>query len=270
MARPFAEVIGDPIIQSKSPVIHCFWLDALGIQAEYGRVQVPPGGLPDYLANARADPDWRGCNITMPHKIAVMDLVDDPGDVRDSIGAMNTIVRGKDGALTGTNTDVAGFLAPLADMDLAGRPVAVIGTGGAARAVLFALKQVGCGSVTVIARDSLKAAGLLDQFGLQGKALALGQPAPPVALLVNASSLGMAGQPALELDLAALPKDALVYDVVTAPTQTLLLAEARGRGLDTVDGLEMLVGQAAVAFEFFFGQLPPRDRDADLRRLLAA
>ena len=268
MTRRYAEVIGDPIAQSKSPVIHGFWLGALGIDAEYRRCHVTAAQLPDYFAARRADPHWLGCNITQPHKIAALDHVADPGGVRASIGAINTVFRGDDGTLVGTNTDAAGFWAPIAELDLAGQPVAVVGTGGAARAVLFALSRVGTGPVTVIARNPLKAAGLLAQFGLKGRSATLVEPVPTAALLVNASSLGMAGQPPLDLDLDALPDDALVYDIVYHPLDTPLLAAARARDLDTVDGLEMLVGQAAVAFELFFGTEPPRDRDDELRALL--
>jgi len=274
MTQPYAEVIGDPIAQSKSPTIHRFWLGRLGIEADYRACHVTADGLADYLADRAADPDWRGCNVTMPHKLAVMAHVGDPGAVRNGIGAMNTVVPGQGdggaGGLTGTNTDAAGFWAPIADLDLTGRPVAVVGTGGAARAVLFALSRVGCGPVTLIARNPLKAAALLAHFGLKGQTAGLAQPSPPAALLVNASSLGMAGQDPLDLDLSALPDDALVYDIVTAPVETPLLVGAQGRGLDTVDGLEMLVGQAAVAFELFFGQSPPRDGDEELRALLLA
>jgi len=269
MSQPYAEVIGDPIAQSKSPLIHRFWLDRLGIDADYRRCRVSPDGLAGYLAERREDPDWRGCNVTMPHKLAIAALVDDPGGVRDGIGAVNTVVR-QGGNPVGTNTDAAGFWAPIAGLDLAGCPVVVAGTGGAARAVLFALSRVGCGPVTVIARNPLKAAALLGHFGLKGGTATLGQPAPAAALLVNASSLGMAGQPPLDLDLAALPADAVVYDLVYAPLETPLLAAARARGLETVDGLEMLVGQAAIAFELFFGAAAPRDGDDTLRAMLTA
>jgi len=265
-----AEVIGDPIAQSKSPIIHRFWLDRLGMEGDYRRALVPPDELANYLARARGEADWRGCNVTMPHKLAIMELVDDPGDVRGSIGAMNTVVRRSDGSLIGTNTDAAGFWAPLDGVDLAGAPVAVVGTGGAARAVLFALARVGCGEVTLIARNPLKAAALLAAFGLKGRTAPLDAPLPPAALLVNASSLGMAGQPPLDLDLSPLPEAALVYDLVYSPLETGLLAAARARGLETVDGVEMLVGQAAVAFELFFGAAPPRDGDQELRALLTA
>jgi shikimate dehydrogenase len=266
---PYAEVIGDPIAQSKSPLIHRFWLDRLGLDRDYRRRQVSPADLPDYIAERRDDPAWRGCNVTMPLKLAVMDLIDDPGDVRGSVGAMNTIVR-QGGALVGTNTDAAGFWAPIADLDLAGRPVVVIGTGGAASAILFALARVGVGPVTIVARSPLKAAALLARFQLKGRTLALGEPIPPAALVVNASSLGMAGQPPLPVALDGQGADTVVYDIVYSPLETPLLADARAMGLEVVDGLEMLVGQAAVAFELFFGAEPPRDGDEDLRALLTA
>ncbi|HEU0045507.1 shikimate dehydrogenase [Sphingomonas sp.] len=268
---PHAEVIGDPIAHSKSPLIHGFWLDALGIQARYGRVHVSPEELPAYLARSRADPDWRGCNVTLPHKVAVMDLVDDPGAVRASIGAMNTLLRQPDGSVIGTNTDAGGFAAPIAELDLAGQHVTVVGAGGAARAVLFALARLGVERVTVMNRSPLKAAGLLARFGLKGDVVPLDAAlAPTTALLVNASTLGMTGQPPLVLDLSPLPEDAVVYDIVYAPLETPLLATARARELETVDGLEMLTGQAALAFELFFGAEPPRDRDPELRELLTA
>jgi len=268
MTRPYAEVIGDPIAHSKSPLIHGFWLEKLGIEADYRATHVTPDDLPHYVAERRGDPAWRGCNVTIPHKIAMLDLVDDPGEVRDSIGAMNTIVRDADGRLFGTNTDAAGFYAPLAEVDLAGRPVAVIGAGGAARAVLFALARAGVGPVTILNRSPLKGAALLARFGLKGEALPLSAALPAAALVVNTSALGMEGQPPLEVDLSPLPGNAIVYDVVYAPLETDLLRQADERGLETVDGLEMLIGQAAMAFELFFGRPAPRVHDADLRDLL--
>jgi shikimate dehydrogenase len=266
----YAEVIGDPISHSKSPLIHNFWLQAVGIQADYRKTHVTPEGLADYFATRRADPDWRGCNITIPHKEAALGFVEDPGDVRGSIGAVNLAFVDGEGALIGTNTDAAGFYAPISGMDLAGRPVAIIGAGGAARAVLFALSRIGVGPVTILNRNPLKAAALLATFGLKGDALKLDAKLPPVDLLVNTSSLGMVGQPPLEIDLGPLPDTAVVYDIVYVPLETPLLAAARARELDAVDGLEMLIGQAAVAFELFFGVEAPRDRDDELRALLTA
>ncbi|MDQ2877524.1 MAG: shikimate dehydrogenase [Pseudomonadota bacterium] len=270
-AKPYAEVIGDPIAQSKSPLIHGFWLAALGIEAEYRACHVLSDDLGAYVAARRADPAWRGCNITLPHKIAALDHVADPGGVRETIGAINTVFRADDGAgLVGTNTDAAGFYAPIADLDLAGRAVVVVGAGGAARAVLFALSKMAVGPVTILNRNVLKAAALLSLFGLKGRALPLGAVLPAAGLVVNASALGMTGHPPLALDLTPLPDDALIYDLVYAPLETRLLAQARARDLDTVGGLDMLIGQAAAAFELFFGVAPPRDRDEALYDLLAS
>ncbi len=269
---PYAEVIGDPIAHSQSPLIHGYWLDRLAIAAHYRACHVLPDQLGEYIARRRDDPHWRGCNVTLPHKVAVLDHVADPGDVRASIGAANTVVRDGVGALFATNTDAAGFFAPLADVPLAGRLVAVVGTGGAARAVLFALARAEVGPVTLLARNALKGSALLAHFGLKGRVLPIGSALPPVALLVNASTLGMKGQDPLPIDLSPLPDDALVYDIVYAPLETPLLAAAEAEGLETIDGLTMLIGQAALAFELFFGVAPPRDEASEeaLRALLTA
>jgi shikimate dehydrogenase len=270
MTAPYAEVIGDPVAHSKSPLIHRFWLDRLTIDGDYRLCHVRPDDLGAYLATRRHDSHWRGCNVTIPHKISIIGLVDDPGGVADGIGAMNTILRNPDGRVIGTNTDAAGFLAPISDLPLQGASIAVVGTGGAAHAALFALARINVGPVTVIARNPLKGAALLARFGLKGQVQGLEARLPPVRLLVNATQLGMTGQPPLLPDLAPLPADALVYDMVYAPLETPLLLAAQQRGLAIVDGLEMLVGQAALAFELFFGVAPPRDHDADLRALLLA
>jgi shikimate dehydrogenase len=268
--RPFAEVIGNPIAHSKSPLIHRFWLDATGLTGDYRKTQVSADELGAFLAGRRDNPDWRGCNVTVPHKIAVLDHVEDRGGVRATIGAANVVFWAKDGALVATNTDAAGFFAPIAGLELAGRPVTVIGAGGAARAILFALSRVAVGPVTILNRSPLKAAALLSTFKLKGRTLPLNAAIPPSALVVNASTLGMTGQPPLDVDLSHLEEDAVVYDAVYAPVETPLLAQARTLGLDTVDGLEMLVAQAAVGFELFFGVTPPSDRDDELRALLLA
>jgi shikimate dehydrogenase len=267
---PYAEVIGDPISHSKSPAIHKFWLEQLNLAGDYRATRVAADEIADFIAQRRADPDWRGCNVTIPHKLAIMDHVGDPGDVRASIGAMNTVLRDPAGVLTGTNTDAGGFFSPIAGLPLGRKPVAVVGTGGAAHAVLFALARAGVGPVTVLARNPLKGAALLARFGLKGKVQALDVALPPVALLVQTTQLGMTGQPPLDLDLSPLPDDAVVYDIVYAPLVTPLLAAAAARGLETVDGLEMLIGQAALAFELFFGVEPPRDADGALRTLLTS
>ena len=267
---PYAEVIGDPIAHSKSPLIHGYWLKALGVEGGYRACHVTPDKLAEYFADRSVDPEWRGCNVTIPHKLSVMDHVADPGDVRGTIGAMNTVIRQPDGVVMGTNTDAGGFYAPIADLTLRGLSVAVVGTGGAARAILFALARADVGPVTMVARNALQGAALLARFGLSGSVQGLDKPLPPVALLVNATQLGMTGQMPLAFDLSPLPDDAVVYDIVYAPLVTGLLAAAQARQLATVDGLEMLIGQAALAFELFFGTAPPREKDPDLRALLTS
>ena len=285
MNRPYAEVIGDPIAQSKSPAIHNFWLGKLGIDAEYRACHVQADGLADYLASRRGDLAWRGCNVTMPHKQAVMPLLASIEQPAARVGAVNTIYPAFDRLLAGQNTDVAGFLEPLepllAQPSLM-RMARVFGAGGAARAVVAALAARGF-IIVLAARDPAKARALLDELapGADHHAVDLAHftPATDFAfddragildLVVNASPLGMAGQAALQLDFSHVPPGAVVYDIVTHPLDTPLLAAARARGLATIDGLSMLIGQAAAAFEMFFGQPAPRQHDAELRGLLTA
>lgn len=270
MTLPYAEVIGDPIAQSKSPLIHRFWLEKLGLEGDYRKVHVTTEQLSAYFAKRAADPTWRGCNVTVPHKQAVMEFAEDRGDVRNRIGAMNCIIRQEDGALIGTNTDAAGFFAPIADMDLAGAQVTVVGAGGAARAILFALASCDVGNVVLMNRSRETARSLLDHFALRGEAVGLDFPIPPSALIVNASSLGMTGMPSFAPDLSAQGKECIVYDIVYAPLETPLLSAASGHGLQVIDGLDMLIGQAAVAFELFFDAEPPRLYDPVLRERLLA
>ncbi|WP_019054479.1 shikimate dehydrogenase [Sphingobium xenophagum] len=267
---PYAEVIGDPITHSKSPLIHNFWLKALDIEAEYRKTHVTPDGLAAYFLQRRADPDWLGCNVTLPHKIAVMDYTDDPGGVRARIGAMNTIASETGGPLIGTNTDAGGFLQPLLRDKWKGQSAVLIGAGGAARAILFALSSLGVADLTVMARDAIKGQALFDRAGLKGRVIGMTDPLPACDLLVNSTSLGMVGQPVLDLDLTPLPASATVYDIVYAPLETDLLKAARARGLKTLDGLEMLIGQAALAFDIFFDAQAPRELDEQLRALLLA
>ncbi len=285
MTLPYAEVIGDPIVQSKSPAIHNFWLGKLGIAADYRACHVKPDELADYFAKRRTDADWRGCNITMPHKQTAMAFLDaiDPQAAR--IGAVNTVVRSADGRLTGYNTDAPGFLEPLRhllDRQHLFRMARILGAGGAARAIVAALADEGF-TLVLAARDPAKAQVLLDELAPKGEhhAVDLAHFAPEtdfefddreglLDLIVNASPLGMAGQPPLAFDFSHAPPGSVVYDIVTHPLDTPLLTEARGRGFPTVDGLAMLIGQAAVAFEKFFGAPAPREHDAQLREILTA
>jgi len=264
----YAEVIGDPINHSKSPLIHNFWLEKMGLEAEYRSCHVTPDRLESYFADRRADANWLGCNITLPHKVASLDYVTDPGDIRSNIGAVNTVFRNEKGDLVGTNTDAGGFFLPIADLSLAGQTAIVIGAGGAARAVLFALKQAGIKQVILLARNGLKATGLLTQLGLKGDIMPMDARLAEGALVVNTSPLGMVGQPPLEIDLGGLPNDTIIYDIVYTPVDTSLLQQARARDLQTVDGLDMFIGQAALAFELFFGSPPPENCEDELRERL--
>jgi shikimate dehydrogenase len=282
MNRPYGEVIGDPIAQSKSPAIHGFWLDRLAIDADYRATPVTPAGLQDYFAARRDDPAWRGCNVTMPHKQAALEHLDRLDPLAEAIGAVNTVVR-ENGALTGYNTDCGGFLEPLA-RELARthyfRMARVLGTGGAARAIVAGLAREKF-VVVLAGRDPAKARALLDAADPGGEhhAVDLAHFADPTGfafddragcldLVVNASPLGMRGQPPLAFDWSHAPPGAIAYDIVTDPLETAFLADARAAGHRTIDGLAMLIGQAALAFERFFGVPPPRQHDAELRALL--
>jgi len=275
MTRPYAEVIGDPIAHSKSPAIHNFWLERLGIDAEYRACHVRPEELAEYFAHRREDELWRGCNVTIPHKQAVVGLLDDLDPKAKGPGAVNTVVRQAGDRLLGTNTDVDGVGEAIAGCQLAGRRVVVIGGGGAARAAFACLAEAGCESVAVLARSQGKAARAAEECGLAAQITPFAPGSGAFAgasLAINATQLGMSGQnpmPEFVLrEIAGMNEDGLVFDMVYAPLETELLKTARQHGLATSDGLVMLVGQAAKAFERFFGSKPPRDLDRELRGIL--
>ncbi len=267
MGIPYAEVIGDPIVHSRSPIIHKFWLRQMNLVGDYKAVRVRPEELADYLAERRADPDWRGCNVTMPCKMAIGEHLDTIDPVTRRIGAVNTVINHSVGVLIGTNTDVQGVHFALDDNCLAGRKAVLLGAGGAARAVLEELRQAGVSHVTILNRTEDKARDLLDRFGLDGEAGPIGG-APAADLLINATPIGMAGQPPLGIDLSELRPGATVFDLVYHPLETPLLAEALRRGLRTVDGLTMLIWQASMAFTYFFGEPPPDPDSRELRELI--
>lgn len=283
MTRPYAEVIGDPIAQSKSPAIHNFWLEKLGIDAEYRGQRVTEDGLADYLAARRSDPDWRGCNVTMPLKLPIIPMLENIDETATAIGAVNTVYPAFDRLLAGTNTDAAGFLEPLAAELREShyfRMARIIGAGGAARAIVSALGNRGF-TLVVAARNPAKAAELLGELaaGNDHHAVSLSHFAKATDfdfddregccdLVINASPLGMRGQPSLRFDLSHAPPGSIVYDIVTDPVETDFLSAAQSAGFRTVDGLSMLIGQAAAAFELFFGAPPPREYDAELRESL--
>ena len=278
-----AEVIGDPIDHSKSPAIHGFWLDRMGLAGRYDRTRVPAEDLAAFLADRRGDPGWRGCNVTVPLKERIAPLLDRLNPAAALIGAVNTVVRDGD-TLVGHNTDAAGFLEPLR-AELARphlfRMARVLGTGGAARAVVSALAGHDF-TIVLAGRDVAKAEALLAELAPgEHHAVPLSTFAEPtdfrfddrvglLDLVVNATSLGMRGQPPLPFDVSHAPPGSIVYDIVYAPLETPLLRDACARGLPVVDGLAMLVGQAAHAFALLFGTPPPRAYDDALRALLAA
>lgn len=283
--KPFAEVIGDPIAQSKSPIIHGFWIEKLGLDADYRATHVTNEGLGDYLASRRQNPAWRGCNVTMPHKQAVQTFLDRTDEVASAIGAVNTIYRDANGRLVGTNTDMAGFLEPLAS-ELSKthyfRMARVLGTGGAARAIVKGL--AGQGFTLVLAgRHPGKARAMLEEIDPEGEHhvatldhfadatdFAFDDREGCYDLVVNASPLGMSGQPSLVFDWSHAPPGSIAYDIVTDPVETEFLKAARAKGFETIDGLSMLIGQAAAAFTRFFGVEPPRQYDSELRERLTA
>lgn len=267
MSAPYAEVIGDPVSHSRSPAIHRFWLGKLGRGGDYRASHVLTHQLGEYVAGRRADSGWLGCNITLPHKIAILDHADRMSDIARQIGAANTLYRDDD-SLVATNTDAGGFADPLAHRDWHGARAVIAGNGGAARAILHALVELGFERITVLARHPARAEALLGHAGLHGEIDRLDGAQPCADLLVNTTSLGMAGQPELPVHLGRMPPSAWIYDIVYTPLETSLLRAARARGLDTVDGLAMLIGQAARAFEHFFGTAAPREYDPELRALL--
>lgn len=270
MTSLYAEVIGDPVAQSRSPAIHSFWLRASGIAGDYRARQVTRGELAAYLADRRADPDWRGCNVTMPLKLDALLLADEPTDRAAAAGAANLLVR-RDGKLIAANTDVGAILtlaSPLVTPNAA-TPITLLGNGGAARAVLLALRLLGAGPVTLQARDMAEAVKLAVEFRLDDGPRRFDTPVDSRGL-INATPLGMAGVAPTSIDISNMPAGGWVMDLVSAPLPTPLLAAAVARGLTAIDGLAVLVEQAADSFELLFGAKPPRERDAELFASLRA
>jgi shikimate dehydrogenase len=272
MDQKAACVIGWPVEHSRSPLIHTYWLRQLGLAADYRREAVPPESLANFVAHL-TERGYVGANVTVPHKEAVLPL-STPDALAEAVGAANTLWF--DGAvLRATNTDVEGFVASLdaAAPDWASRVQAalVLGAGGAARAITFGLLQRGLSHIHVVNRSFDRAALMRTRFGERVVPAAWDQRDDLLAgagMLVNTTTLGMAGQGGLDIDLSRLGSRAIVADIVYSPLITPLLADARARGLTAVDGLGMLLHQAAGAFAHFFGTRP--QVTADLRALVEA
>ena len=265
----FAEVIGDPIAQSRSPTIHNFWLGKLGLAFDYRATLVSRADLPAFIARRRQDPAWRGCNVTMPLKLDAVMLADGASDSAIAAGAANLLLP-KDGQLLASNTDVGAvvrLLGPFLQRSGADSAITLLGSGGAARAVLVALHRLGAQSVRLQARDLAVATKLAVEFGLGQGPLPFDAPIAGSGL-VNATPVGMAGVPTFPFDIAAMPAGGWVFDMVSDPAQTPLLAAARARGLAAIDGLALLVEQAADSFILLFGHAAPRQYDAELMAML--
>ncbi len=265
-----AGVMGWPITHTRSPRLHGYWLRRYGIDGAYVPLSVPPDGFERAL---RALPllGFRGANVTVPHKEAALALCDRVDPLARRIGAVNTVVVEADRSLTGSNTDAFGFLENLRQGATwrPGGPAAVVGAGGAARAICVALLDAGVPSLRIVNRSPERAERLAAELGAIAVAVPWaerGACLAGAALLVNTTSLGMTGQPPLDLALDDLPGDALVNDIVYAPLETPLLAAARARGNPAVDGIGMLLHQARPGFEAWFGTRPQVDED--LRRFV--
>ncbi len=268
---PAACLIGWPAAHSRSPLIHHYWLRTLGIEGGYVIEAVPPDEFKDFLFRLSLR-GFVGANVTIPHKERALALSKPDARAR-AVGAANTLWFA-DGELCSTNTDVEGFINNL-DACAPGWDSAedalVLGAGGSSRAVLFGLLDRGIKRVHLANRTVARAQGLADQFGervIPTAWDALGDLLPRAGLVVNATSLGMKGQPPLEIDVARLPPHAVVADIVYVPLETPLLAAARARGLRTADGLGMLLHQAVRGFELWFGRRP--EVTAELRALIEA
>ncbi|WP_127079175.1 shikimate dehydrogenase [Rhodomicrobium lacus] len=252
-------VIGWPISHSLSPVIHGFWLREHGIEGEYGKAAIEPKDFADFVRGFAAA-GLAGGNVTVPHKLEAFRLAERRDAAAVAIGAVNTLWL-DGGKLHGANTDAFGFLANLDEQapgwDKPGAAV-VIGAGGAARAIVWALIQRGFADIRIVNRTKATADALAAEFP---PATSFALADLPVALdrarfVVNTSTLGMKGQPPLDIDLSPVAADATVNDIVYTPLETPLLAQARARGLVAVDGLGMLLHQAAPGFERWFGARP--------------
>jgi len=265
--RPFAAIVGWPVEHSRSPALHGFWLKQHGIDGHYGRLPVEPNraALEELVAFLRRTPNARGCNLTLPHKIDIMPLLDRIDPLARHIGAVNTVIKQADGTLEGCNSDGFGFLEALKqgapEWQPAAGPAVVLGAGGAARAVVATLVAAGVPELRLVNRTQKSAIDLGVTFTPNdGRRIAVERwderdaALDGATLVVNTTSLGMKGQPPLEIDVGRLPANAVVDDIVYVPLETRLLAAARKRGQRCIDGLDMLLHQGRLGFEAWFDQ----------------
>ncbi|WP_137388663.1 shikimate dehydrogenase [Rhodoligotrophos defluvii] len=273
IAKRQACVIGWPIDHSRSPLLHGFWLEKYGIPGRYDRIPVRPEDLSDFLHGFRAR-GLVGGNVTLPHKEAVFRQVTVRDPLTAKLGAVNTLYF-EDDTLCGTSTDGYGFVASIEqevpDFTFSGARVTILGAGGASRSIIGVILEAGAQKISVANRSLARAEQLRSDFGPQVIPMEWGRAEdvlPGTDLLVNTTSLGMAGKAPLTIDLAGLPGHAVVSDIVYVPLTTPLLTAARARNLRTVDGLGMLMHQAVPGFERWFGIRP--EVTPELRALLEA
>lgn len=259
-AIPRACVMGHPVAHSRSPMIHGYWLKTLGIRGAYDLKDLSPEAFPGFVTGFPAN-GYIGGNVTVPHKEAAYRIVHSRDEAAEAIGAVNTLWL-ENGRLLGGNSDTHGFIANLDDRapgwDMPGCRAVVLGAGGAARSAVYALLERGA-QVHLVNRTFARAEEVAVRFGPRVRANGIDELPGLLAtadLLVNCTSLGMVGKPALEIDLGPLKSSAVVYDIVYVPLETPLLAAARLRGHRTVDGLGMLLQQAGFGFRKWFGGAP--------------
>jgi shikimate dehydrogenase len=276
MAHPdrflLAGVMGWPVMHSRSPVLHNYWFKRHELAGTYVPLAIRPEGLAAAL-RALHPLGFAGCNLTIPHKQQAMKIVDEVDTLARSIGAISCVVVGSDGSLAGTNNDCYGFIHNIRQEQPGWRadsgPIVVIGAGGGSRAVCYGLAQEGAREIRLVNRTLARSKGVAGEFGGPIKALPWEQRHDALggaAMVVNTTSLGMVGQPALDIKLDKLPRSALAADIIYIPLETPFLAAARQRGNPTVNGLGMLLHQGRPAWKAWFGIEP--EVTAELRAMV--
>ncbi|WP_339108613.1 shikimate dehydrogenase [Thioclava sp. GXIMD4216] len=259
---PLAGVIGHPVSHSRSPALHGFWLRSYGLSGYYVPMDVAPADLEAVLRGLHKA-GFVGVNITIPHKEAALALADEVSDRAKLIGSANTLVLAEDGSIFADNTDGYGFIANLRqsapDWEPSAGPAAVLGAGGAARAIIVSLLEAGVPEIRLCNRTKARAEALAESFGPKVRVYDWEEAAAifdGVATAVNTTSLGMEGQPPFDISLDLLPETALATDIVYIPLLTAFLQKAQAQGCRIVDGLGMLLHQGRPGFERWFGQSP--------------